>query len=267
MAERRPQGTPAPSPVATSGRDALFGRRRGPVAELAAFFRAALITPAPRRHPAPTPPALLRRRLVVAITAVAGAVLLGLTLGVTPGDPLFYPGALVVATLWVIGAQASGPLHLGRGRTRSGQASRGVLQGLILGGMLLVVFLLGAFVVAQIPVLRTPVEALLDHARKGALWAVLGITVVNGVTEELFFRGAAFEAFEQRWAVLGTTVLYAASTLFSGVPLLTFAAVCLGLVTAAQRRVTGGVAGPIATHLTWSVGMLLLLGPLLDLGG
>jgi ABC-type proline/glycine betaine transport system permease subunit len=66
---------------------------------------------------------------------------------------------------------------------------------------------------------------------------------------------------------LGSTALYAASTLFSGVLLLTFAAICLGLLTAAQRRVTGGVLGPIASHLTWSMGMLFLLPPVFSLGG
>ena len=44
-------------------------------------------------------------------------------------------------------------------------------------------------------------------------------------------------------------------------------AASVGLLTAAQRRVTGGVAGPIAAHLTWSLGMLFLLGPVLALGG
>ena len=61
--------------------------------------------------------------------------------------------------------------------------------------------------------------------------------------------------------------LYAASTLFTGVPLLTFAAVFLGLLTAAQRGVTGGVLGPITSHLTFSLGMLFLLPPILTLGG
>ena len=44
------------------------------------------------------------------------------------------------------------------------------------------------------------------------------------------------------------------------------AAICLGLLTAAQRRVTGGVLGPITSHLTWSLGMLFLLPHVLTLG-
>ena len=151
-------------------------------------------------------------------------------------------------------------------RTRSGGTSRGVLQGLILGAMLLGLFVLGALVVARIPVLRGPVEDLLDHARFGALWLVALITAVNGISEELFFRGAAHEALPERWRLAGTTALYASSTLLTGVPLLTLAAVCLGLLTGAQRRVTGGVAGPIASHLTWSLGMLFILPAILTNG-
>ena len=45
----------------------------------------------------------------------------------------------------------------------------------------------------------------------------------------------------------------------SGIPLLVLAAAVLGLVVGLQRRVTGGILGPIVTHLTWSLGMLVLL--------
>ena len=51
----------------------------------------------------------------------------------------------------------------------------------------------------------------------------------------------------------------------SGVPLLVLAAAVVGVVTALQRRVTGGILGPVITHITWSTGMLLLLPPVLDL--
>jgi ABC-type multidrug transport system permease subunit len=44
-----------------------------------------------------------------------------------------------------------------------------------------------------------------------------------------------------------------------GIPLLVLAAVIVGLVVGLQRRVTGGILGPIVTHLTWSLGMLFLL--------
>nr|NLI49662.1 CPBP family intramembrane metalloprotease [Propionibacterium sp.] len=237
------------------------------VRELRAFLTASLLLPV---DPAPAePPAVRRRRrLVVAATVALGAVALGLALAIRPGDPLFYAATLGVAAIWTTGALASGPLRLGRGVTRDGRRSRGVLQGFLLGIILLAIFLAGAVVVARIPLLAGPVEGLLAHASVGSLGIVAAVTAVNGLAEELFFRGAVYSALEGRATLIGSTALYAASTLFSGVPLLTFAGVCLGLLTAAQRRVTGGVLGPMTSHLTWSLGMLFLLPPILTaLGG
>lgn len=231
-----------------------------------AFLTAALVNPVERIR-TETPAVRRRRRIVVGVTVVLGAVALGLALSIEPGAPEFYAATLGVAALWILGALISGPLYLGEGRTRDGGRSRGVLQGFLLGLMLLAVFLAGALVVNRIPVLSAPVEGLMDYARYGSLWLVALVTAVNGVAEELFFRGAVYASLDRRFNALGSTALYAASTLFTGVPLLTFAAVCLGLLTAAQRRVTGGVLGPIASHLTWSLGMLILLPPLLSLGG
>ena len=53
-------------------------------------------------------------------------------------------------------------------------------------------------------------------------------------------------------------------TAAAGIPLLVLAAALLGLVVGLQRRVTGGILGPIITHLTWSLGMLFLLPPVLN---
>ena len=62
---------------------------------------------------------VLRRRLVVAATLAVGAVLLGVSLSVRPGDAVFYPLTASVAVTLLAGAVLSGPLHLGR--TRSGE--------------------------------------------------------------------------------------------------------------------------------------------------
>lgn len=239
--------------------------RAGVLGELRAFFSASLVQPVERTR-SETPAQRTHRRVVVAVTLIVGAVALGLTLAVRPGDPLFYPAAFGVAALWAVGAVASGQLHLGNARTRSGGQSRGALQGFLLGAALLAVFLAGALLVAQIPPLRGPVDGLLDHARYGSLWLVAVITLVNGIAEELFFRGAVYAALPSAWNGIGSAALYASSTLFSGVWLLTFAALCLGLLTAAQRRVTGGVLGCIITHLVWSLGMLFLLPHALTIG-
>lgn len=236
-----------------------------PVGELSAFLRAALVTRVPRDQRDPDH-VLRRRRVVSALTLVVGGGLLWWSLQLAPGDPLFYAGTAALAATWLIGALASGPIHLGRGNTRSGEGrSRAVVQSLCLGLLLLAVYLVGAVVVAQVPALAEPVDDLLDHARYGSLAVVLLLTLVNGVAEETFFRGALYAAIPQRWTVAVTTVVYTLTTVVSGVPLLVLAAATLGLVCGLQRRVTGGVLGPIITHITWSGGMLLLLPPLLQI--
>ena len=90
------------------------------------------------------------------------------------------------------------------------------------------------------------------------------LTAVNGVAEECFHRGAVYSAVANLRPILTTTVIYATVTATAGIPLLVLAAVILGLVTAVQRRATGGVLGPAITHVAWSMVMLFALGPILD---
>lgn len=234
------------------------------VSELKAFFRAALLTPVERDHTEPAE-AFRRRRIVAAITMVAGAVALGLALRIEPGNDLFYPATLGVAAVWTLGALGSGRLYLGEAHTRDGGTGHPVLQAFLLGAGLLALFLVGAALVAQIPFLREQVQGLLDHARYGSLGIVAVITAVNGVAEELFFRGGLYSAVGRTRPVLITTVIYSLATVATGVVLLVLAAALLGALVGLQRRVTGGVLGPIVTHLTWSLGMLFLLPPALNL--
>ena len=229
--------------------------------ELRHFLRAALVRPTPRQH-RDTPSALRRRQVVTALTLVVGAVVLGVSLNVTPGDPVFLVLTGLLALVWTLGALLAGPLRLGRAWTRDGRQTRPLVQSLALGLLAVGVFCAGAVLVAQVPTLREPVEAVLDHARYAPLPVILLITLVNGLAEELFFRGALYAAVTRR-PVLVTTVLYALVTAASGNLMLVFAAVVLGLLVGAQRRVTGGVLGPMVTHVTWSLSMLLVLPPLL----
>lgn len=237
------------------------------VGELRRFLAAALLEPV---GPAASESdgALRRRRIAAGLTLLIGAGLLTWALRIAPGDDRFYLATVLLALVWVVGALASGPLHRGRSSTRAGRRDgAAIVQSLALATLLVAVFLGGAFAVARIPELRGSVERLLDHARYGSVPVVLAITMVNGVAEELYFRGALFAALPTRRAVAVTTVIYALTTIGAGIPLLTFAAVCLGAVTGLQRRVTGGVLGPIITHITWSSAMLLLLPYALATGG
>jgi len=227
-------------------------------------LRAALVQPVPRDHQQ-SDAAFRRRRIVVAVTIVIGATLLGLSLNLTPGDNRFYLATIALAGVWVIGAFGSGPLHLGRASTRSGRhLVRPVLQPLVLGGAAVGIFVIGALIVARIPPLRDSANAVLDHARFASLPVVVIITLINGVAEELFFRGALFAAIGARFPVLISTAIYGLATVTTGNVMLVFAAVVLGLLVGLQRRVTGGVLAPMIIHCTWSMSMLLVLPPLLE---
>lgn len=206
-----------------------------------------------------------RRRVVTALTTLLGAAVLAWALRIPAGDALFYPATLGLAAVWGAGALVAGRPLRATDEAGRARAPRLVATGLVVGLALLVVFLVGAGVIAQVPALRTPVEQLLDHARWGSLPVVMAITAVNGLVEEMFFRGALFDAFGGRRAIIGSTVVYTVVTALAGIPLLALAGLLLGLVAAVLRRVTHGILAPAVAHLTWSLGMLLLLGPTLDL--
>ena len=207
-----------------------------------------------------------RNRGIAAITGVTGAVLLYLGVQVEPGDASFYAFTAALAAVWVIGS-----LLTARSRTfgsiREGKLLRDVALGAVGGAALLVVFLLGAGVVANIDFLAAPVEELLAHARFGALPIVAAITIVNGVSEEIFFRGALHESLggTRTRRLIGTTLIYTGVTAASGIPLLALAAASMGVLAELLRQRTGALLAPIVAHLTWSMGMLFLLQPALDL--
>jgi uncharacterized protein len=203
-----------------------------------------------------------RRRIVVAVTLVAGAVLLAFSLATPPGDSRFYLLTVAVAVVWLLGGLLSGPLHLGRSPSGA-HPRRPVLSPIALGAAVGVVFVLGALIVREIEPLRSSVADVLAHARRGNLALVALITLANGAAEEVFFRGALFTALGRRHAVLGSTAVYTLVTAATGEPMLVFAGLLMGALFALQRRATGGILAPLLTHLTWSVVMLFALPPVI----
>jgi membrane protease YdiL (CAAX protease family) len=237
----------------------------GRVGELGRFLLASLFTRVPRDH-WESYAAIRRRRIVCALTLVAGTVLLGLSLSLPAGSSLFYPYTVLLAAAWTVGSFASGKVYLGQAPTRRGDHNPvPIVQSLALAALLLGVFLVGTVVIAQFSPLRGDVNEVLDHARFGSLPIVAVITVVNGLAEELFFRGALFSAVPVRHQISVSTLLYLLVTLASGSVMLAFAAALIGTVVALQRRATGGVLGPMITHVVWSSGMLFLLPRVLQM--
>ncbi len=189
----------------------------------------------PRDH-RDTPEALRRRQVVTVVVVLVGAVVLGLLLRVEQGSATFVVLSLVLAGVWTVGAFASGPLHLGRIAARDladVQESHGrpIAQPLLIGAALAGIFVVGALVVREIEPLADQIRNVLGYASEGSLPVLVVVTAVNGVAEELFFRGAAYAAIT-RHPVAWTTVAYTVATAATGNVMLAFAAVLLG----ADRR-------------------------------
>ena len=224
------------------------------------IVRPVLIDKVERDHRQPDE-AFLRRRIVVGITLAVGATLLGLSFSVRQGGPAFYPLTFGLAATWTLGSLLSGPLHLGH-ILRGGTLRRPIITPIVAGLLLAALFVVGAFVIRTIPALASLTEDVLGYARLGNLWIILVITLVNGIAEELFFRGALFAAIGIWHPVLISTVTYALATIAGGNAVLVFAAALLGTVVALERRASGGILAPILTHITWSLTMLLVLPPI-----
>jgi membrane protease YdiL (CAAX protease family) len=208
------------------------------------------------------PSTVRRRRIVVVAVLVIGGALLGYSLTRPPGDESFYWLTLALAGVWALGAFLSGPLHLGCIRFR-GRNQRPVITGTAIGVALGAVFLLGGLIAREIPGVREYITRVLEFADYGPLALVTFITVINGLAEELFFRGALYTALGKWHPVLVSTIVYVVAT---GVttcnPMLGFAALILGVVCAFERRATGGVLAPMLTHFFWGLVMVLALPPL-----
>jgi membrane protease YdiL (CAAX protease family) len=207
------------------------------------------------------PPSLVRRRrIVVAVVLVIGAVVLGFSLSQEPGDESFYWWTVALAAVWAIGAFVSGPLHLGSVRFR-GRNQRPVITGTGVGLALGGVFLVCGLIAREIPGVREFITRVLEFADQGALTLVVFITLINGIAEELFFRGALYTALGNAYPAIISTIIYIVAILATRNPMLAFAAVIVGAICAYERRATGGVLAPILTHFFWGLIMVLALPP------
>jgi membrane protease YdiL (CAAX protease family) len=199
------------------------------------------------------------QRVVVAITLVVGTALLGYGLH-SPGDSAgFYGGTIGAAAVWFAGGFAAGGV---RWRPPPGAVPQRRQFAIAAGvGVALYGFLVGLdLAVREIPFLDDALDRILSDADRGPLLAVLSVTLLNAVAEEVFFRGAAFTMVDrrsgERVAVVATTVVYVAVTAVSANVVLIAAAVLIGAATAVERRVTGAIGPTVVTHVLWSTLMV-----------
>ena len=211
-----------------------------------------------------TPAVIRRRRIVVITVVVIGAALLSFSLSREPGDPSFYWLTFGLAAVWAGGALLSGPIHLGDVNFH-GRSRRPLITGALIGAVVGGAFVVGGLVARQIPPIADFIKQVLEFAHQGSLPLIVVITLVNGVAEEMFFRGAMYPALGKYHPVIVSTLLYAIATSAGGNPMLGFAAIVLGTVCALERRATGGVLAPVLTHLVWGLIMVLALPPIFGL--
>lgn len=203
-----------------------------------------------------------RRRRVVAAVTVAGAGMLGVSLSTRPGSRLFYASTLGVASTWAVGGYASGPLHRGWVPAHDQTLRRPVVTPVLTGACAFGFFYAGALVARHIPVLDDALHDVLRYAEHGSQPLVIFTTLVNGLAEEVFFRGAVYAAVGEKNQVAVSTAVYTLATVATRNPALVLAGGVMGTLFGLQRRASGGIQAPVLTHLTWASLMIRYMPPL-----
>ncbi|HET6709632.1 CPBP family intramembrane glutamic endopeptidase [Amycolatopsis sp.] len=183
---------------------------------------------------------------VLAAVTAAGSALLGASLASSPGSRRFPALTASVAATWLAGARAAGPVPRGR---------RDVVRPVAVGAAAFGVFYGCALVARRVPPLRRAIAGVLDHAHRGPTATVAAATLLTGAAEEVFFRGALYDAAGARVS----TAVYVLSTTATRNPALVLASAVMGTLFAWQRGRSGGVQAPLLTHVAWSALMLAFL--------
>lgn len=199
-----------------------------------------------------------RRRQVVGVTAAVAAGLLGVSLSTKPGSRRFYGLTMGVAGVLAGGAVASGPLTRG---WRTEPPHRPVVEPVAIGATAFAAFYGAARTARRIPPLRRALTSVLQYAHEGSDGLVLLTALSNGAAEELFFRGALYDAAGEH-PIAKSTAAYVVATTATRNPALVMASAVMGTLFATQRKQTGGIQASTLTHLTWSALMLRYLPPL-----
>jgi len=203
-----------------------------------------------------------RRRRVVAGVSLLGTGLLAMSFSTRPGSKQFYGLTAAVATTWTAGGLLSGPLHLGWIQSRDRRLRRPIITPAATGVGAFAFFYGCALVARRIPVLDEAIGNVLTFAEEGSRPLNVATTLVNGLGEEVFFRGALYAVLDADQAVVVSTAVYTLATASTRNPALVLAAGVMGTLFSLQRRASGGLQAPVLTHLTWSSLMVSYLPPL-----
>jgi membrane protease YdiL (CAAX protease family) len=199
-----------------------------------------------------------RRVWFIVAAVVVGTTLTALTLRVPRGSVAFYVAGFAQAGVWGGASLANAPIAWAGRWDRVHE----VLTGAGLGLLSFVAFVGAAAVGRHIGFLAGSIDSVLRKADAGPVVLVLALALVNGVAEELFFRGLVIDATARFGAVAAasiSTALYVAVTAVGGNNALTLAALVMGTLFAIERVVSRGLLVPIVTHVVWSTLMILAL--------
>jgi membrane protease YdiL (CAAX protease family) len=207
----------------------------------------------PEGHASPAPVDRVRASIVVAIAIVTFAAALALRSRLDPWTTT--AGAAVLAigmAVWT----------LGRARLVALLTTTVTSAALAIGGGLLLVVathvVYDAFELAHQDVDRLYANVAGQHPQ----WLLAIITGIVVVSEELVWRGVAFELLKPRRrhvAHVLALLLYVVPQLLGGTWILIVAAAGLGAVFTWQRIVTRGLISPILTHAVWSIAIFVVV--------
>jgi hypothetical protein len=193
---------------------------------------------------------------VLAAAGLSGAVLLRLSLSARADSRRFYALTAGLAGTWTASAllTTAVPVWPAHRRPLGLEVARPVLTG----AATFALFCAAAAVARRDPFLRRAITSVLHYVDEGTTPAVLLTASVNAVAEELFFRGAIWDAAGAD-PLASTTLAYTAVTAATGNPALAIGGAITGVIFGWERARSGGVAAPVIAHMTWSALMLTSL--------
>ena len=199
------------------------------------------------------------RRCLLAAAGLSGAALLRMSLSAETDSRRFYALTAGLAGTWTAGALLTTAVPV-RSDGRRPLAVE-VTASAVTGAATFALLYAAARVARSNPFLRRAIASVLRYADQGTTPAVLLTASVNAVAEELFFRGALWDASGAD-PLASTTLVYTVFTAATGNPALIIGGVITSVIFGQQRAWSGGVAAPAIAHLTWSALMLTYLPPM-----
>ena len=196
---------------------------------------------------------------MLAVAGIGGATLLRRSLSAKADSGRFYALTAGLAGTWTASALLTTAVPVWPAGRKSLVAE--VARPALTGATTFALFYAAAAIARRHPFAHRAIAGVLRYVDEGTTPAVLLTASVNAVAEELFFRGALWEAAGED-PIAGTVLAYSAVTAGAGNPALAVGAAITGVIFGRERARSGGVAAPVIAHLTWSALMLTCLPPL-----